>query len=187
MATELKRACISILTEQDFGLFSSMSDGPDGLPNINFTEASAEGAYARFFEQAFEWSNMSWVTYPYFWGRRSRWADLLSIQDGDWAFEEFLRAGAARVVVPVRPGFEAAVDHFRLFGEPWFGGPLPTITDDLYLSIGDEMAERLGRPGNEVKSGDPWDVRVPTDLIKLRPDGSLPAWTKQPDGTWVQA
>lgn len=187
MATELKRACISILTEQDFGLFSSMSDGPDGLPNINFPEASAEGAYARFFEQAFEWSNMSWVTYPYFWGRRSRWADLLSIQDSDWAFEEFLRAGAARVVVPVRPGFEAAVDHFRLFGEPWFGGPLPTVTDDLYLPIGDEMAERLGRAGNEAKSGDPWDVRVPTDLIKLRPDGSLPAWTKQPDGTWVQA
>jgi hypothetical protein len=187
MATEMKRACISILTEQEFGLFSSMGTGADGLPSINFPEASAEGAYARFFEQAFEWSNMSWVTYAYFWGRRSRWADLLSIQDGDWAFEEFLRAGAARVVVPVRPGFEAAVDHFRLFGEPWFGGPLPTVTDDLYLPIGDEMAERLGRPGNEVTSGDPWDVRVPTDLIKLREDGSLPAWTKQADGSWTPA
>jgi hypothetical protein len=185
MATELKRACISILTEQDFGLFSAIRNGADGLPNIDFVEAISEGAYARFFEQAFEWSNMSWVTYPYFWGRRSRWADLLSIQDGDWAFEEFLRAGAARVVVPVRPGFEAAVDHFRLFGEPWFGGPLPTVTDDLYLPIGDEMAERLGRPGNEVAAGDPWDVRVPTDLIKLREESSLPTWTKQPDGSWT--
>lgn len=187
IATELKRACISMLTEQEFGMFSAMETGADGLPSINFTEASAEGAYARFFEQAFEWSNMSWVTYAYFWGRRSRWADLLSIQDGDWAFEEFLRAGAARVVVPVRPGFEAAVDHFRLFGEPWFGGPLPTVTDDLYLPIGDEMAESLGRPGNEVTSGDPWDVRVPTDLIKLREDGSLPAWTKHADGSWTPA
>lgn len=185
MATELKRSFISILTEQDFGLFSAVHIGPDGLPNIDFTEAGAEGDYARFFEQAFEWSNMSWITYPYFWGRRSRWADLLSIQDGDWAFEEFLRAGAARVVLPVRPGFEAAVDHFRLFGEPWFGGPLPTVTDDLYLPIGDEMAERLGRPGNEVATGDPWDVRVPTDLIKLREGGSLPAWSKQPDGSWT--
>jgi hypothetical protein len=185
IATELKRACISILTEQDFGLFSALVNGGDGLPNLDFVEARAEGAYTRFFEQAFEWSNMSWVTYPYFWGRRSRWADLLSIEDGDFAFEEFLRAGAARVVVPVRPGFEAAVDHFRLLGEPWFGGPLPTVTDSLYLPIGAEMAERLGRPGDEVAAGDPWDVRVPTDLIKLRPDGRLPTWTKQPDGSWT--
>jgi hypothetical protein len=71
MATELKRACISILTEQEFVLFSSLGTGADGLPSINFLEASAEGAYARFFEQPFEWSNMSWVTYAYFWGRRS--------------------------------------------------------------------------------------------------------------------
>ncbi len=187
MATELKRAGISMLTEQDFGLFSAVRDGPDGLPAIDFIEARAEGDYVRFFEQAFEWSNMSWVTYPYFWGRRTRWADLLAIQDGDWAFEEFLRAGAARVVVPVRPGFEAAVDHFRLFGEPWFGGPLPTVTDDRYLPIGDELAERLGRPGSEVASGDPWEVRVPTDLVRLREDGSLPAWTRQPDGRWAPA
>lgn len=187
MATELKRCCISILSQQDFGLFSSVSIAADGLPDIDFTEAAAEGAYARFFEQAFEWSNMAWVTYAYFWGRRSRWADLISIQDGDWAFEEFLRCGAARVVVPVRPGFEAAVDHFRLFGEPWFGGALPTVTDKLYLPIGDEMAERLGRPGDEVATGDPWDVRVPTDLIRLREDDSLPAWTKQPDGSWQPA
>lgn len=187
IATELKRACISVLTEQHFGLFSAVREAADGLPDIDFVEAGAEGAYARFFEQAFEWSNMSWVTYPYFWGRRSRWVDRLTIQDGDWAFEEFLRAGAARVVVPVRPGFEAAVDHFRLFGEPWFGGPLPTVTDDLYLPIGDELAERLGRPGTEVATGAPWDVRVPTDLVKLRADGSFPAWTRQPDGSWTPA
>ena len=184
MVDELKRSCVSILTEQHFELFDAMGSESNGLPRIKFGEARAEGAYVRFFEQAFEWENMSWICYPYFWGRRDNWFDRLEIQDGDVEFETFLKAGYARVVLPVRPGFETAVDHFRVHGEPWLGGPLPTVTDALYLPISQELAERLDRPGQEVPSGDPWEVRVPTSLVMLRRAEGLPAWVKQPDGTW---
>ena len=39
----------------------------------------------------------------------------------------------------------------------------------------------------EVAQGDPWDVHLPTTLVKLRPGDKLPVWTKQPDGEWVES
>lgn len=185
MTDEVKKACISVLTEQHFDHFDAINPGALGLPTIDFTETKAEGAYVRFFEQAFEWENISWITYPYFWGRKSTWLDRIVIQNDDQNFEDFLKAGYVRVVIPVRRGFEAAVDHFRLFGVPWLGGSLPTVSDENYLPIADEIAERLDQPGNETPQGVPWDVRVPTSLVKLRSDSRLPRWSKQPDGTWL--
>ncbi len=185
MNTEIRKGCLSVLTGQHFDLFGAIEDGANGLPQINLPENALEGPYVRFFEQAFEWEQMTWLTYPYFWGRKSAWADRISYDDTDPLFAQFLKAGACRVVVPVRPGFEGAVDHFMTFGEPWVGGPLPTISNPLYLPIADELAERLDRPGDEVPVGEPWEVRVPTNLVRLRDDGSLPSWTENADGTWT--
>lgn len=187
MVDEIKRLSISALTLQHYDLFDAIDTGAGGLPQINFNQAAQEGAYVRFFEQAFEWENLSWVPYAYFWGRKSTWLDRIVIEDDDAEFQAFLKAGFVRVQIPVRPGFTEAVDHFRLFGEPWFGGSLPAISDGTYLPIADELAERLGRPGDEIPVGLPWEVRVPTTLVKLRPDDALPSWVKQPDGTWVES
>lgn len=186
MLDEIKRLAISTLTLQHFDAFDAIDTGARGLPEVAFAEATAEGAYARFFEQAFEWENVSWVPYSYFWGRKEGWLDKIVIEDDDADYEAFLKAGAVRVQLPVRPGFEAAVDHFRLFGDPWMGGALPPISDDTYLPIADELTERLGRPGDEIPVGDPWEVRVPTSLVRLRADDALPTWSKQPDGSWIE-
>ncbi|MGW5366408.1 hypothetical protein [Actinopolymorpha pittospori] len=185
---ELEKNCLSILTDQHFDLFVAVVDSPvNGLPQIDVSEAAAEGAYVRFFEQAFEWENMSWVTYPYFWGSKDQWDERLGYDDPDPAFVDFLQAGFCRVTVPARPGFEGAIDHFLTFGELWNGGALPTISSPLYLPIADELAERLNRPGDEVPQGEPWYVRVPTNLVKLRADDALPDWEQNEDGDWVEA
>ncbi|MDF1781668.1 MAG: hypothetical protein P1U67_10260 [Alcanivoracaceae bacterium] len=185
MTDELKKACVSILTEQHYELFDAIENGSNGLPQIDLHENEAEGPYVRFFEQAFEWEQMTWLTYPYFWGRKSQWSDRIAMEDADPIFNQFLKAGYCRVVVPLRPGFEGAVDHFMNFGEPWMGGPLPPITSELYLPIVDEISERLDRPGDEIPEGDPWEVRFPTSLVRLRDDGSLPSWEKNGEGNWV--
>lgn len=185
MVDELKKACISIMTEQHYELFNAVETGSNGLPQVNLWENEAEGPYVRFFEQAFEWEQMTWLTYPYFWGRKSQWSDRIAMEDADPLFNQFMKAGYCRVVVPLRPGFEGAVDHFMNFGEPWMGGPLPAVTSDLYLPIAEEIAERLGRPGEEVPEGEPWEVRFPTSLVRLRDDGSLPAWEKDEEGNWL--
>lgn len=188
MKDELKKDCISIITDQHYDLFNAIDTAPStGLPQIDVSEAAREGTYVRFFEQAFEWEHLTWVTYPYFWGRKSQWDERIAFDDPDPLFTQFLKAGYCRVSVPARPGFEGAIDHFMTYGELWEGGPLPTISSPLYLPIADEIAERLDRPGDEIAQGDPWIVRIPTTLVQLRPDDTLPRWTQNPEGEWVEA
>lgn len=186
MKDELKKNCISILTEQYFDLFDAIGTGTNGLPQIDLYENEAEGPYVRFFEQAFEWEHITWVTYPYFWGRKGQWDERIAYEDTDPLFNQFLKAGYCRVAVPARPGFEGAIDHFMTYGEIWNGGPLPAISNPLYLPIADEIAERLDRPGDEFPEGDPWLVRIPTTLVHLRPDDKLPQWKQDDDGNWVE-
>jgi len=182
---ELKKQTISVFTAQQYDLFGAIEFSGEGYPQPLLAEADAEGRYIRFFEQAFEWEQMTYLYYPYFWGRKANWTVRALMQDVDSQFAEFLKAGSARIVVPVRPGFEAAIAHFLDTGEIWEGADPPTLTSPLYVSIIDEIKERTDAPGVEIPQGDPWDVRIPTTLTRLRPDGSLPTWTKQPDGTWL--
>jgi hypothetical protein len=180
---ELKKHCISILTQQRYDAFDATKDG---MPLFfDFTEAAAEGAYIRFFEQAFEWDQLQYVFYPYFWSRKSTWVDRFTKQEVDPLFLEFLRAGAARVVVPVRPGFEVAVTHFLETGLIWGGeGEPPAINSPLYVSIVDEIRERTGAPKGEIPVGAPWDARVPTALVLVRDDADLPKWKRTSPDDW---
>ncbi len=143
--TELRKWAIMSLTAQNFDLFNAMQEDSDGAPLINLPEADAEGRYIQFFEQAFEWTNMTYVFYPYFWGLKQNWAEKVLLEDNDPLFARFLQAGAARVQVPVRTGYNHAVLHyFQTGGEIWEGGDPPHVDDELYLSIVDEIMEEQG-------------------------------------------
>jgi hypothetical protein len=184
-ATELKRAAIAILANQQM-FFDAITEDATGIPLVNIPAARENDPRIRFLEQAFEWENMAYIFYPYFWGRKDPyWKQKILTEDLDSSFEDFLRAGAARVQLPVRPGFENAVDHYCRTLEPWEGGDLPTITDPLYLPFHDEQRKQRGAPGDEVPFGDPWEVRIPTTLMILRRDGSLPKW-KNDNGEWAE-
>lgn len=130
----------------------------------------------RFFEQAFEWEHLVYFFYPYFWGWKTGWRNRMLLDDEDPAFGDFLRAGAARVVFPVRPGFEAAVVHYLETGEFWNGGPPPNIASSLYVPIVQEIEAATGAPGDEKPVGEPWEVRLPTTLVRIRPQDDLPEW-----------
>jgi hypothetical protein len=183
VTTELKKHCITIITQQRYDAFDATKDGQP--PYFDFNEAAAEGAYIRFFEQAFEWDQMQYVFYPYFWSRKTTWVERFTKQEVDPLFLEFLRAGSARVVVPVRPGFEVAVTHFLETGKLWSGeGQPPRINSPLYVSIIDEIRERTGAPKGEIPVGDPWDARVPTALVLVRPNSDLPKWKRTAPEEW---
>jgi hypothetical protein len=154
--TELKKFAISILTGQQYDSFNAM--GEDYLlryPQIDLLDASQEGQFVRFFEQALEWRHMTYVFYPYFWGNKKNWVKILNMQDTDPLFEKFVQAGYARVWVPIRPGFESVVDFYiHNGGEPWTEkeAPLCTSTGDdrenAYnvppsVSLIDEIKEQL--------------------------------------------
>jgi hypothetical protein len=149
--TELKKGCLSLLTGQRFELFDAVARnvGPFGYPEIDFAEARAEGAYIQMFEQSFEWNNMVYLFYPYFWGKKSDWTMTAQLTDDDPLFGQFLRAGAARVQVPVRRGFEDSMLAYLSTGEPWSGegtvvNPDDGAADPVELSIVDELKSQTG-------------------------------------------
>ncbi|RNM13919.1 hypothetical protein [Nocardioides pocheonensis] len=176
--TELRKQCLTMLTAQQFEAFGALEVSAQGYPQPNLARADAQMPYVRFFEQAFEWEHLVYFFYPYFWGWKPAWQHRMLLDDVDPGFADFLRAGAGRVVFPVRPGFEAAVVHYLETGEIWNGGPPPDISQSTYVPIVKEIQEAQGAPGDEVAQGEPWLVRLPTTLVKLRADDALPEWHK---------
>lgn len=166
---ELKKLVLMMLTHNNDISCNSMLQNSE--PNIDLSKACANGNWIRFFENAFEWNNTMYVLYPYFWGRKARWISALHLTDPDPDFSAFLKAGAARVQVPVRPGFEKAVAYYCQFGVIWEGNDPPLRDDDLYVPIVDEIAENLGKLDDGVpypKDSLPWEVHIPTSLILVQ-------------------
>jgi hypothetical protein len=88
---------------------------------------------------------MTYKLYPYFWARKSLWPYLQQIDDPDPIHAAFLRAGAARVWIPVRPGYEGDVRFYWNTGYPWEGkGPPSSLTDEGFVSIIQTVKEELG-------------------------------------------
>jgi hypothetical protein len=135
---------------------------------LNFPVLFAQAPLIRFMEEAFEWDQMQYIFYPYYWNTKQKWFELALLEDPDPLFTQFLRAGAARVVVPVQPGFEEAFVYFLQTGQPWDGGSVPQVYDPLYLSIATEIAQADQEPVVDTLVGTTWTMRLPTTLTMLR-------------------
>jgi hypothetical protein len=145
--TELKRMAISYIACQFFDEFDSMKERvkPCGYPQMDIRQAEAEGLKVQFFEHAFDWSLMTYVFYRYFWGRKCKWPEKLREESGDLIYQQFLAAGSARVLVPIRDGFFDLVQYFLTTGEIWgSGGTPPMPNDPHYVSVAQEMKEQRG-------------------------------------------
>lgn len=186
---ELERACLAVLTNQQFDGLSAIEHSPQGYPQSFLPNVEPLGRYVRFLQQAFEWEQMTWRYYPYFWGRKQYWLNKLLLDDNDPQFRDFLRAGSARVLLSVRPGFEGAVAHFMETGMVPTVEELGQMASMLYLPFlaeetGADVAIETAKP-----YGEPWQVQAPTALVKLRSDQTLPTWTSVADAkgriTWV--
>ena len=165
---ELKKWIVMILRGSPYLDFNSFL--PSSEPALDIDKACKNGKLIRFLENAFEWHNLSYICYPYFWGRHSRWASALHFTDPDPDFAAFLKAGAARVQVPVRPGFETAIAHFCDTGAiP--DGDATLVGGSMYVPIVQEITESLGKLDNGVpypEGSVPWEVRVPTSLVVVQ-------------------
>lgn len=138
------------------------------FPSIDLEKARAKGRYVQFLEQAFEWQQIAFILYPYFWGRSELWMEAMSRNDtADPQYAAFLRAGSARVLVAATPGYEDAVLHFLATGEPWDGGPAPVIGDPLFLPLHEELRRQTDDRQGAVKDGLPWEFTLPTSLVYL--------------------
>jgi hypothetical protein len=177
---ELKRGVIEMLTGDNFiGRDAMQVVAPGGAPKVSLDRAISVSEEIQFIEQAFEWENLTFVLYPYFWAKYERWPGLADLTGADEQFARFLRCGSARVVLPARPKFENQVCAYVDFGLLWGGGPIPTVNDPDYLSIAAEIMAQQTPPedGEKRKS---WEVRLPTTLVWLDSDNSLPKKNPSP-------
>ncbi|WP_299223509.1 hypothetical protein [uncultured Psychroserpens sp.] len=162
---ELKRIAIELITKP-FEVETAKDNyfsGPN--PRVKRDQAFQDHASTvKFFEQAFDWDIMAYIFYPYFYGKETNWEELFQAQDAaDPLFQAFLQSGMARTVVPVRPGFEDAVNWYMETGEIWNGqGLVVDQDDDLYVSVAEEMQTIEG-----VVEGT-WETRLPTSLTVIQ-------------------
>jgi hypothetical protein len=185
--TELKRGCIDLLSAGTAAGHTSIKVDPaDGMPHIvhdpaegatidNWRPALANGSVAEFFELTFEWENIVYQFHPYYWAGANRWKDLAQASSADLLFEQFLRAGNASVVVPVRPGYERPAIFFLKTGLVWGGGYLSLFTSQDMLDVYEDV--ELGRQFDPpLEIGDPWEIRVPTSMVILQSSDQLPVF-----------
>jgi hypothetical protein len=171
---ELEKSCVRLLSQHCDPLWSNaMKDDQEcHYPEFDCCEALRDGSYVQFVEQCFEWNLMTYLFFPYFWGRKCNWQKIYQLDDVDPLFLAFLQAGYARVVVPVTPGYEHAALRFLADGTLWDGGGIPGVDDPLYRSIVVEMMEDAGTVDPDIK---PWKITVPTTLTVLQCDsGCVP-------------
>jgi hypothetical protein len=163
---ELKRICLEMVmkpycrTQGRNNLTDINACDLYDIPQVNQTKEFAEYAsQVKFFEQAVDWTLMSYLFYPYYWADKCDWAELMQSNSSDLIFEAFMQSGMARVVVPVRQQFTEAFLYYLETGEIWLGNDLVPGTDsNLYLSIAEEMQTVEGTVEEE------WETRVPTTL-----------------------
>jgi len=181
--TELKKHCVKMLMDTFvFGFFDAMKQAAaDKPPDFDLIDAQAEGRVIQFIEQAFEWENLTYLFYPYFWGRYSEWVKKLNANDTDPLFTKFLQAGSAKVVLPVHPAYNDAVMYYlENDGAVWNGGDAPRLNDPMFISIAEELRNQTDDLAGAVPEGDPWEVVLPTTLVYLQKDGELPVFEGNP-------
>jgi len=167
---ELKRAALELLTGQKFEVFDAMQDNQPSqkYPQFINSEAKSDGNYVKFFETAFEWHNLIYHFYPYFWSRKKKWVVLKNHQDTDPLFTKFLQAGYARVLVPVRPEMLGDILYYCKTGQLWSGGNPPAFTDPNYISLLTEIQNSQGITDENPDMIKEWEYKVPTSLVMLQ-------------------
>jgi hypothetical protein len=126
---------------------------PSRISPAEWAQIMGIGEFIKFIQQAIEWENVLYFVYPYFWDHPRNHALKRFLNHPDSLHRAFLRGGAARVVLTVRPGFEESFTRLYETG---------TLDDDLeadhpYVTIAKEIAAYAATnyPGIPPDNSDP--------------------------------
>lgn len=98
--TELKKEAIRKMYRcNPFWVDDKYQVGQEYSPDCCLDSYFAERV--KFIETVFDWQNMSYELFPYFYTNKSQWNKVLDLTDNDPHFESFLRASYATIRIPV--------------------------------------------------------------------------------------
>ncbi len=80
-----------------------------GLDAATWQHVMEYGEYIKFVQNAIDWDHVTVFLYPYFWDSAWNERSKLFLEHPDAVHREFLRAGAARVIIAIQPGYEKDV------------------------------------------------------------------------------
>ncbi len=102
---------------------------PNRLSQAEWIDVMEHGEFIKYIHNAIEWENVLYFTYPYFWDDNKLWDFKKFLYHPDPTHRTFLRAGAARVVLTIRPGFEPSFSSLVESGAfNALPGPHPYVT-----------------------------------------------------------
>jgi hypothetical protein len=140
---------------------------PSSTPVSDWQRVLEYGEFVKFLNQAIEWENLIYFLYPYYWGSTKKWAEKRFLEHPDPLHRDFLRAGSARVVLTIRPGFEEAFTQLvelGSFGKLPGNHPYVTIAQEIqfraktnYPGIPPANAEKQARPQLYPEQRRAWD------------------------------
>lgn len=186
VSNEIKRQCIYTMRQDHFlfndvmstegELFADHREASKAFPLFSLENNKDKKNTVLFWEQAFEWHYMMLKFMPYYWADKTNWISRMQASSNDPAMQEFLQAGAVRVVVPVRPGYEEMVQYAIETGSVWSGsGETPTLGDERFLEVYKAVKEerKIAEGSQELCAIDCWEVVIPTNLVILRDNAHL--------------
>jgi hypothetical protein len=157
------------------GSVSGAAAEPQGLSDASWQQSLEFGEYIKFVHAAIDWGRVAFFLYPYFWSDRQ--VDRLFLRHPDPTHRDFLRAGAARVVVPILPGFEEELTTFidkgkvgKLPDGHRFGEVVTAVrkaNDTFFIeAAGDVNAEGGGDASGKELIGS-WTEYTPTGALDI--------------------
>ncbi|SOE87009.1 hypothetical protein SAMN05446935_7555 [Burkholderia sp. YR290] len=147
---------------------------PGSLDADTWQQVMEYGEYIKFVQTAIDWDNVMVFLYPYFWDTPAHAAQKLYLDHPDPIHREFLRAGAARVIVAIKPGFEE--DVVSLLDQ----GQLGNLPDESrFAKVIQDVQEANAAYMATAAPGDPStsEVKEPGELVgkwmDYTPSGAL--------------
>jgi hypothetical protein len=133
------------------------------------------GEYIKFVHDAVDWERILVLLYPYFWDRPENHYQKLYLDHADGTHKEFLRAGACRVVLAIKPGYEEKLVSLLDKGQLGNLAPASRFRDTIELvqAVEKEFVENRSAASEPGEDGEPpEEVVEPGQLI-----GAWHEWT----------
>lgn len=125
---EIKRAVIYLMC-QDFSVEGAMirRAEPCGFPEIDRGRTARKGYDWYFWDRLIDWKRMTYAFFDYFWNPMCDWPQRFDPDEPDALFKAFLRAGYARVLVPVSPAMHVDFLWYVSTHQKWGQLGLPPL------------------------------------------------------------
>lgn len=188
--SELKNSFLRLWMLTDYEIEDGWHDGdlvqgrwPRMIPeNVLYNEPAIQ-----FGEEAFDWENMTFQFVSHYAGRKSQWLELSNYTDPDPLFENFLKAGAAIVRIPVVPRYTHAVLFYQLTENipsrfmkdlpalSEYAGPQAARYNQFIEEVDPEKGDEDIFQEFELvpEDNETFEIKVPTRLIWLQPNSDL--------------